>query len=108
MHVLVEGRTHEGVHRDVARHVPEVPAEDGADLDVAIEDRRTQADRTDAPGFQFEDGAWSRYRQDRGIVAADEVALRLALRGRRQHADIRAGKQRIEAGDAAGEKLRLH
>ena len=88
--------------------IAEVPAEHGADLEVAEEDRRAQADRAQPLALQLEGRALAR----RPAGSADpacrrNAALRLALLGRRPHADVGARQQRIEAGDVAGEELRL-
>ena len=45
--------------------------------------------------------------QDRGILAPGEIPLDLAGLGSRQHADVGARKQGLDAGNIAGEEPRL-
>ena len=42
MHIAVVGRANEGVDGDILSQVPKVPAQNGADLEVAVEDRRAE------------------------------------------------------------------
>ena len=107
VHVLIVGRAHEGMDGDAARQITELPAKNGADLEVAKEDRRAQADRAQPLGLQPESGALGPRLQDRWILLADEMVARRTLFARWPHADVGAGNERFETGDVAGEKLGL-
>ena len=105
--ILVVGRAHEGMDRDAVRQITQVPAQHGADLEIAEVDRRAQADRAQPLALQLEGRALGPGLQDRRILFADEMMPRHAFLGRRAHADVGTGQQRLQAGDISGEELRL-
>src|SRR5437879_3084771 len=79
VHIPIKRRAYEGVDSDAVGQIAEVPAEHRANVEVAVEDWRAQADRAQPLGLQNEGGSWSGDLEDGRVLAADEAPLRLAF-----------------------------